>query len=194
MSLAHALLTALIERACSGSELAARFDRSIGYFWPASHQQIYRELARMEATGWVSSTPTEGGPGRKREYRVLPAGRDELRDWVAGPRSPKPIRDELLVKLRAAAILGDADLADTLRLRLDVHGGKLATYREIEARAFSDPDPSRANRLRRLILQAGIDLEELWIRLCREALEIVETAPDPGSAGAGEPAQPGDRG
>jgi hypothetical protein len=43
MSLPHALLTALVEHPCSGSELAERFDRSIGYFWNATHQQIYRE-------------------------------------------------------------------------------------------------------------------------------------------------------
>lgn len=187
MSLAHALITALLERACSGSELAARFDRSIGYFWPASHQQIYRELARMEALGWVASMPAETGPGRKREYRVLPAGRDELRNWVAGARAPKAIRDELLVKLRAAAVLNDADLLGTLQLRLHIHSGKLATYREIEARVFSDPNLSREDRLRRLILQAGIDLEELWIRLCREAIEIV------GSGQAGELPEPGGR-
>ena len=46
MSLAHAVLTSLIEKSSSGYELARRFDKSIGYFWHATHQQIYRELAR----------------------------------------------------------------------------------------------------------------------------------------------------
>ena len=45
MSLAHAVLTSLIEKPSSGYELARRFDKSIGYFWHATHQQIYRELA-----------------------------------------------------------------------------------------------------------------------------------------------------
>src|SRR5450830_1600944 len=48
MSLQHALLTSLVEKPCSGYELARRFDKSIGYFWHATHQQIYRELARMD--------------------------------------------------------------------------------------------------------------------------------------------------
>jgi len=55
MSLAHAVLTSLIEKPSSGSELARRFDKSIGYFWHATHQQIYRELARMEEKGWIVS-------------------------------------------------------------------------------------------------------------------------------------------
>ena len=80
MSLAHAVLTSLIEKSSSGYDLARRFDKSIGYFWHASHQQIYRELARMETAGWIeSSVPADAGKTRKREYRVLPAGRKELK-------------------------------------------------------------------------------------------------------------------
>src|SRR5258707_7166523 len=66
MSLPHALLTALVEHPCSGSELAERFDRSIGYFWNATHQQIYRELARLEEAQWIEALPAESGRGRKR--------------------------------------------------------------------------------------------------------------------------------
>lgn len=170
MSLAHALLTALVEHSCSGSELARRFDRSIGYFWPATHQQVYRELARLEREGWAASS-AEGG--RRRVYRALPAGRAELAAWVAEPREPKAIRDELLIKLRADAALGGAGLEATLRLRLDRHRAKLARYREIDAHAFAALDPGREQRLRRLILRAGIDLEELWIQLCEEALAVI---------------------
>lgn len=177
MSLSHALLTALLERSCSGSELARRFDRSIGYFWPATHQQIYRELSRLEREGWIASEPVEAAPGRRRVYHVLPRGRDALCRWVAEPREPKAIRDELLVKLRAEAVLGGAGLADTLRLRLDRHRARLANYRHIEARSFAEPKPTRDQRLQRLILSAGIDLELLWIRLCEEALTIVEDEP-----------------
>lgn len=48
MSLPHAILTALLEKPSSGLELTRRFDRSIGYFWSATHQQIYRELGKLE--------------------------------------------------------------------------------------------------------------------------------------------------
>jgi DNA-binding PadR family transcriptional regulator len=76
MSLAHAVLTSLLEKASSGYDLAQRFDKSIGYFWHATHQQIYRELGRMEAAGWIaSSVPPDAGKTRKKEYRVLAAGR-----------------------------------------------------------------------------------------------------------------------
>ncbi|MBU1802778.1 MAG: PadR family transcriptional regulator, partial [Actinobacteria bacterium] len=49
MALEHALLIALREQPASGLELARRFERSIGFFWSATHQQIYKVLGRMEA-------------------------------------------------------------------------------------------------------------------------------------------------
>jgi DNA-binding PadR family transcriptional regulator len=29
---------------------------SVGFFWKASHQQIYRELTQLEGKGWVELT------------------------------------------------------------------------------------------------------------------------------------------
>ncbi|HYE53126.1 MAG TPA: helix-turn-helix transcriptional regulator [Azospirillaceae bacterium] len=188
MSLSHALLTALAEHACSGSELAARFDRSIGYFWPATHQQIYRELAALETAGWVESLPPEPGRGRKRVYRVLPAGLEELRRWVAAPRDPRPIRDEMMVVLRAEAVVGPTGLAPGIEQRLERHREKLELYRRIEARDFAGPGLSREQRLRHLVLRTGIASEMLWIDLCRSALDLLreeEEAPPAGPDGGG---------
>ncbi|MFX7784895.1 PadR family transcriptional regulator, partial [Acinetobacter baumannii] len=69
MSIQHALLTSLLEKPSSGYELARRFDKSMGYFWSATHQQIYRELGRMAEAGWVSVEEEEDG--RKKTYTVL---------------------------------------------------------------------------------------------------------------------------
>ena len=102
MSLAFGLVTALLERSCSGSEVAQRFDHSIGYFWPATHQQLYRELSRMERDGWVASQPIEAAPGRKRVYHVLPKGRAAFGEWV--PDRPLPWFDDIR-KLAALQIL-----------------------------------------------------------------------------------------
>lgn len=136
MSLPHALLTALAERPGSGSELADRFDRSIGYFWQATHQQIYRELGRLEEMGWVESLPAESGRGRKRAYRILPAGKKELRRWIAEPEDPTPLREALMVRLRAEAVLGPAGLEHEIRRRIALHQEKLDLYLQIEARDF----------------------------------------------------------
>ena len=76
MALPHAILVALCEQAGSGYELASRFDRSIGYFWAATHQQIYKTLRAMDADGWVSvEVVAQHGRPDKKVYSVTAAGR-----------------------------------------------------------------------------------------------------------------------
>jgi DNA-binding PadR family transcriptional regulator len=82
MSLPHAILTALLEKPSSGLELTRRFDKSIGFFWSATHQQIYRELGRLEDGGLIEPLPQPPSRGQRKEYRVLPGGRAELVRWV----------------------------------------------------------------------------------------------------------------
>ncbi|NUT17509.1 MAG: PadR family transcriptional regulator, partial [Cupriavidus sp.] len=114
MSTQHALLISLIEKPSSGYDLARRFDRSIGYFWHATHQQIYRELGRMADSGWIAAEENDAADSegnadrrnRKKVYRVLPAGRDELARWVLAPGAGLDQREEILVKLRADAVIG----------------------------------------------------------------------------------------
>ncbi|NHV30288.1 PadR family transcriptional regulator [Burkholderia sp. D-99] len=178
MSLPHALLTALAERPGSGSELADRFDRSIGYFWQATHQQIYRELGRLEETGWIESLPAESGRGRKRAYRILPAGKKELRRWIAEQEDPTPLREALMVRLRAEAVLGPAGLEEEIRRRIALHQEKLDLYLQIEARDFSAPDDSRTKRLQHLVLQAGIANERFWVEFSQDALDTLRLPKD----------------
>ncbi|RQT34510.1 PadR family transcriptional regulator [Burkholderia contaminans] len=178
MSLPHALLTALAERPGSGSELADRFDRSIGYFWQATHQQIYRELGRLEETGWIESLPAESGRGRKRAYRILPAGKKELRRWIAEQEDPTPLREALMVRLRAEAVLGPAGLEDEIRRRIALHQEKLDLYLQIEARDFSEDEDSRMKRLQHLVLQAGIANERFWVEFSQHALDVLRLPKD----------------
>jgi DNA-binding PadR family transcriptional regulator len=86
VALPHAILVSLCEQSGSGYELARRFDRSIGYFWAATHQQIYRTLRSMEDDGWVCVTPVvqQGRPDKK-VYTVSDAGHSEMARWIAEP-------------------------------------------------------------------------------------------------------------
>ncbi|MBC7973761.1 MAG: PadR family transcriptional regulator [Myxococcales bacterium] len=174
MSLPHALLTSLVERPSSGLELARRFDGSIGFFWNATHQQIYRELARLEEADWVRSSPVEDGRGRKRIYKVLAAGKKELRRWVEASSDPRPLRDEMMVRLRAEAAVGPTKLGRDLERRVELHRQKLAMYRAIEARDFSGRVASRSQQLQHLVLRTGILHETMYIEITLGALAILD--------------------
>jgi DNA-binding PadR family transcriptional regulator len=175
MSLSHAVLTSLLEKSSSGYDLARRFDKSIGFFWHATHQQIYRELGRMETAGWIeSSSAPDAGKTRKRMYRVLPLGQQELLRWAAEPSAPIDLRDEFMVRLRADAAIGPLGLAVELQRRIALYQEKLQTYRAIEARDFPEGQAmSREARIHHMILKKGILYEEASIQWAQEMLPIL---------------------
>ena len=181
MSLPHALLTALSEKPGSGLDLARRFDKSIGYFWSATHQQIYRELARLEEAGLIASEAQPETRGQKKIYRPLPAGLDELRRWIALPEDAAPLRDGLMVRLRAEAAIGPSGLQAAIAHRLAGHRAALARYREIEARDFPGAPQARDKALQKLILTAGIRQEVGWIEMLEQALAILSQDGDQGA-------------
>ncbi|WP_406206062.1 PadR family transcriptional regulator [Kitasatospora sp. NBC_01560] len=171
MSLPHAILTALLEKPSSGLELTRRFDKSIGFFWSATHQQIYRELGRLETAGLIRTLPQPGPVrGQKKEYDVLPAGRAELERWTAAAGEPKSIREPLLLRLRAAAVVGTAGLDADLARHLALHRAQLADYLEIEQRDFPPGRAAGENRLQHAVLRAGIGLETFWVEWLTETL------------------------
>lgn len=184
MALEHAILVSLSERAASGSELTRRFDASIGFFWTATHQQIYRVLGRMETDGWItveavpqSDRPTKNGPPQKR-WAVAEAGLAELRRWIAEPTVPDPVRSSLGVKMRGASLGDRATLLDDLRRHLDEHTKRLSLYEFLQARDFADPGALTGADLDiYLVLRGGLLMEEFWIRWLSEYLDAHTDAP-----------------
>ena len=173
MALEHALLVALSERPGSGLELAGRFGKSIGFFWHATHQQIYRVLARMESDGWVAveTVPQTGRPDR-RVYTVSPAGAAVLADWLAEPLPMETFRSDLAVKLRAAAYGERQALLGRVRETLADHEARLAHYLVREKRDYPVPGDLAGSELDQfLVLRGGIRLEEFWIGWLNEYLE-----------------------
>lgn len=179
MSTPHAILIALLEKPSSGYDLARRFDRAIGYFWRASHQQIYRELSRMVDTGWVAVVDDDAAAAaatRRKVYRVLRAGRDEVVRWVRDTPLGVDDRNAFLLKLRADAAIGPLGVGDELLALIDGHRARLHTYREIERRDFIGRKPTNARQLQYAILRAGILQEEMWLEWAREVAPLVGAA------------------
>ncbi|MFF7236820.1 helix-turn-helix transcriptional regulator [Streptomyces collinus] len=141
MALEHAILVSLLEKPGSGYELARRFERSIGYFWTATHQQIYRVLKRMEDDGWVDArtVPQQGRPDKK-EYSVADLGRAALSSWLHDPIEPESVRHDLAVKIRGAAFDDPAALIREVERHRQAHRDRLARYLAGEARDFAAPD------------------------------------------------------
>ena len=172
MALEHALLVALRERPGAGLELARRFEKSIGYFWHATHQQIYRVLARMESDGWVSvEAVSQRGRPDKKVYAVTAAGERQLADWLAAPTPVEGFRSELAVKLRGASYGDREAVLATVRDHLADHRTRLAHYEHLAERDHPEPERLSGHELDQyLVLRGGIRLERFWIDWLEEYL------------------------
>ena len=178
MALEHAILVSLLERPGSGYELARRFERSIGRFWTATHQQIYRVLKRMEADGWVTAEAVDqDGRPDKRSYSVAGAGRAVLTTWLRDPVQPEAVRHELAVKIRGAAF-DDAGgraalVAEVERYRL-THEVTLGRYLAGERRDFPGTGAlDTQQRLQHAVLRGGIAYERMVLDWLDDVLDTL---------------------
>nr|WP_042185217.1 helix-turn-helix transcriptional regulator [Kibdelosporangium sp. MJ126-NF4]CEL16620.1 Transcriptional regulator, PadR family [Kibdelosporangium sp. MJ126-NF4]CTQ89029.1 Transcriptional regulator, PadR family [Kibdelosporangium sp. MJ126-NF4] len=102
MALRHALLAALLDRELSGYQLSKLFDLAASSFWHASSQQLYAELAKLEADGLLTGHEViQQGRPNKRVFALTDSGRDELARYTSTPTKPVSIRDDLMVKAYA---------------------------------------------------------------------------------------------
>jgi DNA-binding PadR family transcriptional regulator len=79
----YAVLGLVAHRESSGYDLAQAAARGIGYIWAPSRSQIYKVLRRLEGRGLiVRRDVAQRGKPDKALYRVTPAGRKTLVDWI----------------------------------------------------------------------------------------------------------------
>lgn len=82
MSLQYGLLGLLTYKESTGYDLTRMFKDSLNNFWHAQSSQIYRELNRMEESGWViSRSIIQDKRPNKRLYSITDIGRNELVKW-----------------------------------------------------------------------------------------------------------------
>lgn len=176
MALAHAIIAALIDCPGSGYDLAKRFSRTANVFWDASHQQIYRELSKLEAAGHVTAETVfpDARPLKKR-YCVNQSGKALLIDWMQSPATVSPLKDDLLVKVFSGHLVPPKTLLAELRLHRKRHQLRLTEYQSIEDDAFPDVEVlSQVEVYQHLALRYGLQFEQSWLRWCDEAIATLQ--------------------
>jgi PadR family transcriptional regulator, regulatory protein AphA len=171
MSLRHALLGLLADHPMTGYDLTATFERSLANVWPASHSQIYPELARLSEAGLIRQAAS--GSRGKKIYEITNSGLVEIRAWLLtapdhGSRNPAFLRVFFLWLMdrdEAIRFLENESL---------VHETKLLEFEESADRPGADEGEAWAFRL---ALEWGIRYERgilEWNAWARE--QIVESS------------------
>jgi DNA-binding PadR family transcriptional regulator len=165
----------------SGYELAKTFDASIGFFWKADHQQIYRELSKLRDRGHIEGHEVvQSGKPNKLVYTLTTEGRTALRHWAAKPSSPPSIKDDLLVRLCALDSVDIEPLRADLMARLEHHRDRFARYERILNKLVPDGTASSVADTGKLLgLRIGLRHERAVAEWCEEAIEALSAIARP---------------
>jgi DNA-binding PadR family transcriptional regulator len=187
----HAVLSLLADGESYGYELKGAFERSVGPQWGALNiGHLYQVLDRLKRDGHVQVVRAEPQPRRPDRliYAITDAGRAELRQWLHTASPPASgYRDDLYLKLVAAARVGHGELAGVIRREREAQLAELHALRELASR---EPDPLAA------LLTDGAALHvEARLRLLdlaeQDTPALVAAAP-PRRPAAGYVSAPGD--
>jgi DNA-binding PadR family transcriptional regulator len=170
MSLKHSILALLSRESKTGYDLSRDAENSTRFFWSATHQQVYKDLSRLEEEGLVHHQAIEQNEKPdKKAYSITKTGMKELKHWMRQPSEPKPSKDEFLIKLFVGDLVSSEILLEDLLRQKDLHLSKRERYLEIERKYFKDRKTlSTPQRFRHLTLRRGILSETAWLSWCDE--------------------------
>jgi len=158
----------------TGYELAKTFDASIGFFWKADHQQIYRELSRLRDKGHVQGREVvQSGKPNKLVYTLTAEGRAALKHWAARPSVPPSIKDDLLIRLYALDSVEIEPLRTDLMARLEHHRDRYERYERLLNKRFPDGTAPPADLGKMLGLRIGMRHQRVVVEWCEEALDAL---------------------
>lgn len=178
MILKYAILSILTESEKSGYDLTKNFESSIGYYWSAKHQQIYKTLADMHKDEWVNvKTAKQASKPDKKLYSITVIGEQALRDWAILPTKSPARKNQLLIKLLLVRLVGPKPILEQLNVRLKEVYVLIGEYSKVEKEYFTPkpgPDTHIKNITSYLTLRHGMLSAHAELDWLHEAIETLE--------------------
>ncbi len=171
MALRYALLGALADRPRTGYALLKHFEQSLAYVWPASHSQIYPELARLLEDGLIEQTGS--GARNSKTYAVTDAGLAEVRRWLRETEPDRRVRSDAALRGFFLWLLDPDEAAQQLRDERAYWRGVLDEYLRIQ------DEPTGHNkkaRTLRIALEGGIRVVEARLAWLDGAITETQSA------------------
>ncbi len=141
MPIHHAVLALLTEGDSYGYELKSRFESVIGPQWGSLNiGHVYQVLDRLVRDEYATRERIEqDSRPDKNLYRITEAGRTELQQWMASQHVRNSgYRDELFLKMFAAARLGRDALRTVVGAQRQGYLGELAALGELRKQHKKD--------------------------------------------------------
>jgi len=124
-------------------ELKRAVGRSIGYFWPFPHAQLYREPVHLVEAGLLEEQQESEGR-RRRVYTITLAGEEALREWLKEPvKKQLELRDLAQLKLFFSELMTTEELVALARNQEQLHRKRLTVYDQIDDHYQDRPEFAR---------------------------------------------------
>ena len=160
-------------------ELKRAVGRSVGYFWPFPHAQLYREPVHLVEVGLLEEQQESVGR-RRRVYTITAAGEEALREWLREPvHKMFELRDLAQLKLFFSEVMTTEELVALARNQEALHRARLAEFEQITARYRDRSELDRRMAPLSLGLMFERDAINFWST-------IAEHPPDGSAAARGE--------
>jgi DNA-binding PadR family transcriptional regulator len=149
----------------SGYDLLKQARRSIGFIWSPARSQLYNVLPKLVERGCaLARTVAQTTRPDKTLYRITPAGRTALEEWL---ESEAPDRDTFFLKLFVGGLMRDEPLVEHVeRFRADI-AERLEELRELEPTNTRDGN----DYYHWFLLRLGLDQYELYLSWADWVLE-----------------------
>ena len=170
MALRYALLGALADQPRTGYELLKHFQQSLAYAWPASHSQIYPELARLLEDGLIEQTGS--GARNSKTYAVTDAGIAEVRAWLRDTAPDRRVRSDAALRTFFLWLLEPAEVREQLEGERGYWQGVLDEFVRIREEPTGRNKKARAFRI---ALEGGIRTVEARLAWLEDALAEIES-------------------
>jgi PadR family transcriptional regulator, regulatory protein AphA len=153
-------------------QLKQAIERSVKYFWPFPHSQLYGEPERLAREGLLDQEVEEGGR-RRRVYSLTPSGQEALESWLKTPPGEVfEMRDMAVLQLFFSEFASTAELVKLAEDQVRLHKERLAVYQ-----AIIEHNQEREGAARRL---APLDLGVRMTKACLEFWSDIAENPPPG--------------
>jgi PadR family transcriptional regulator AphA len=150
-------------------QLKRAVSRSVGYFWPFPHTQLYEEPDRLTRAGLLAEEREESGR-RRRTYSITATGKQALQAWLCEPTtSTVGLRDLASLKIFFSEFMSTEDLAAMAREQVRLYEENLVEYAAIEARYANRPELGRR--------MASLDLGIRIARVTRDFWQEIAANP-----------------
>ena len=163
-------------------DLKRAVGRSVGYFWPFPHTQLYDEPMRLVEDGLLTTTSDDQGR-RRRTYSLTPRGLEVLRDWLNDADAGVfQVRDEGELKLFFSELADAGAVQKLASSQARFHEARLGVLEAMLERYAGIED--LANRLAPLLL--GVRVERTYVDFWQEvdARGLKAVSADAGAAPA----------